>query len=73
MQPFMTETAPKVLITREQYLADIKVRWDIHKYETNQLGQDLKNLVEYIKPYIHKTIEHVKVSYQHEFGPKTTM
>jgi len=73
MQPFMTETAPKVLITREQYLADIKVRWDIHKYETNQLGQDLKNLVEYIKPYIHKTIEYVKVSYQREFGPKTTM
>ena len=73
MQPFMTETAPKVLITREQYLADIKVRWDIHKYETNQLGQDLKNLVEYIKPYIHKTIEHVKISYQREFGPKTTM
>jgi len=69
----MTETAPKVLITREQYLADIKVRWDIHKYETNQLGQDLKNLVEYIKPYIHKTIEYVKVSYQREFGPKTTM
>jgi hypothetical protein len=36
----MTQTTPQVLITRQQYLADIKVRWEIHQYETNEYVKD---------------------------------
>ncbi|AYR01780.1 hypothetical protein [Synechococcus phage S-B05] len=69
----MTQTTPQVLITRQQYLADIKVRWEIHQYETNKLIEDVKQLVDYVKPFIQQTVEYVKDSYQREFGPKTTV
>jgi len=35
---------PQVLITREQYIQDIKVRWQIHTYEVNKLVEDVSNL-----------------------------
>ena len=69
----MTQTTPQVLVTRQQYLADIKVRWEIHQYETNKLVEDVKQLVDYVKPYIQQTVEYVKDYYQREFGPKTTV
>ena len=69
----MTQTTPQVIVTRDEYLADIKVRWEIHQYETNKLVEDVKNLVNFVKPYISQTVEYVKDSYQREFGPKTTV
>lgn len=39
----------QVLITRQQYIEDIKVRWEIHTYEVNQLVKDLKKGFEFLK------------------------
>ena len=39
----------QVLITREQYIQDFKVRWEIHTYEVNKLGEDLKKGFELLK------------------------
>ena len=38
-----------VLITREQYIADIKVRWQIHQKEMDALVKDLKKAFEFLK------------------------
>ena len=34
----------QVLITREQYIQDIKARWAIHTYEVNKLVEDINKL-----------------------------
>lgn len=39
----------QVLITRQQYIEDIKVRWEIHTYEVNQLAKDLEKGFEFLK------------------------
>jgi len=41
----------QVLITRQQYIEDIKVRWQIHTYEVNRLAEDLKKGFEYLKQF----------------------
>ena len=66
----MNQTPPQVIVTRQEYLADIKVRWQIHQYETNKLVEDVKQLVDFVKPIINRYIDFVRVSYQREFGPK---
>ena len=69
----MTQTPPQVIVTRQEYLADIKVRWQIHQYETNKLVEDVKQLVDFVKPIINRYVDFVRVSYQREFGPKATV
>jgi|TARA_Y100000015_G_scaffold29924_1_gene29278 hypothetical protein len=69
----MTQTPPQVIVTRQEYLADIKVRWQIHQYETNKLVEDVKQLVDFVKPIINRYVDFVRVSYQREFGPKATI
>ena len=69
----MNQTPPQVIVTRQEYLADIKVRWQIHQYETNKLVEDVKQLVDFVKPIINRYIDFVRVSYQREFGPKATI
>ena len=32
---------PEVLLSRADYVEDIKIRWQIHQYEMNHLMQDL--------------------------------
>lgn len=67
-QPVTEVKAPTVLISRQQYIEDIKVRWQIHQYEWNKLGEDLNKVYEYLTPYFHKYRDHVVTAYQKEFG-----
>lgn len=47
-QPVVSEVSvPQVLITRDQYFQDIKVRWQIHQYEVNKLVEDVKKALDY--------------------------
>jgi|DEB0MinimDraft_10_1074344.scaffolds.fasta_scaffold12456_2 hypothetical protein len=61
---------PEVLVSSSDYIKDIKIRWQIHQYEVNKLVEDVKKLRVFLTPYYHKFIDHVKESYQREFGPK---
>ena len=69
----MTQTPPQVIVTRQEYLADIKVRWQIHQFETKKLVEDVKDLVDFVKPFINRYFDFVRVSYQREFGRKATV
>ena len=53
----VTETPVKVkpevsLISRDQYLQDVKNRWQIHQFETQQLWEDLVKGYNYVSPCI---------------------
>jgi hypothetical protein len=56
--------APQVLITRQQYIQDIKVRWEIHQYEVNKLREDVTKFTAMIAPYVKQTIDYVTEKYQ---------
>lgn len=56
--------APQVLITRQQYIQDIKVRWEIHQYEVNKLREDVSKFTTMIAPYVKQTIDYVTEKYQ---------
>ena len=60
--PELKEETPK-LITREEYIADIKTRWKIFVKETEAFIEDVKKLIDFIKPYIVKTVDKVKKLY----------
>ena len=60
--PELKEETPK-LITREEYIADIKIRWKIFVKETEAFIEDVKKLVDFIKPYIVKAVDKVKEIY----------
>ena len=71
------ETAVKVkpevkLISRDLYLQDVKNRWEIHQFETQQLWQDLVKGYNFVSPYVTKSIEYVTSAYRKEFGTKTS-
>jgi hypothetical protein len=48
---------PEVLITRQQYIEDIKVRWQIHQYEVNQLVKDVRNFTAFVSPYVQQSVK----------------
>lgn len=54
---------PEVLITRDQYIQDIKVRWQIHQYEINKLVEDVKKVNQSVAPYIKKALDFVSEKY----------
>jgi hypothetical protein len=56
--------APQVLITRQQYIQDIKVRWEIHQYEVNKLREDVSKFTAMIAPYVKQTIDYLTEKYQ---------
>ena len=60
--PELKEETPK-LITREEYIADIKTRWKIFVKETEAFIEDVKKLVDFIQPYIVKAVDKVKEIY----------
>ena len=60
--PELKEETPK-LITREEYIADIKTRWKIFIKETEAFIEDVKKLVDFIKPYVIKAVDKVKELY----------
>jgi hypothetical protein len=57
-------SVPKVLITREQYLQDIKVRWEIHQYEVNKLREDVVKFTQTVSPYVKQAVNYVAERYQ---------
>ena len=60
--PELKEETPK-LISREEYIADIKTRWKLFVKEINAFTEDVKKLVDFIKPYIVKAVDKVKKIY----------
>ena len=60
----MSETRPEVLLSRADYLEDIKVRWQIHTYEWNKLMEDLQEAYDYVLPFLKKSSEYVVDRYQ---------
>ena len=60
--PELKEETPK-LITREEYIADIKTRWKIFVKETEAFIEDVKKLIDFIKPYVVKTVDKIKELY----------
>lgn len=57
-------SVPEVLITRDQYLQDIKIRWQIHQYEINKLAEDLKKVAQTVAPYVQKVMDYSVARYQ---------
>lgn len=59
-----TVSPQKVLIAKEQYIEDIKVRWQIHQYEINKLGEDLNKVAQTVAPYVQKIMDYSVSKYQ---------
>ncbi len=57
-------SVPQVLITRDQYFQDIKVRWEIHQYEVNKLVEDVRNLTQTVAPYVKTALNFLSEKYQ---------
>jgi hypothetical protein len=55
---------PEVLITRQQYIEDIKVRWAIHQYEVNKLRDDLSKVTQTVAPYVKNVLDYLDTQYQ---------
>jgi hypothetical protein len=55
---------PEVLITRQQYIQDIKVRWEIHQYEVNKLVEDVRNFTQTVAPYVKNALDFLTEKYQ---------
>ena len=73
----VTETPVKVkpevnLISRDLYLQDVKNRWQIHQFETQQLWEDLVKGYNFVSPYVTKSLEYITSVYNKEFGAKTS-
>ncbi len=60
--PEVKEETPE-LISREEYIADIKTRWKLFVKEVEAFIEDVKKLVDFIKPYVVKTIDKTKEIY----------
>jgi hypothetical protein len=55
---------PEVLITRDQYFQDIKVRWQIHQYEVAKLRDDLSKVTQTVAPYVKNVLDYLDTQYQ---------
>ena len=60
--PEVKEETPE-LISREEYIEDIKTRWKLFVKEINAFTEDVKKLIDFIKPYIGKAVDKVKEIY----------
>ena len=60
--PEVKEETPK-LISREEYIEDIKTRWKLFVKEINAFTEDVKKLIDFIKPYIVKAVDKIKEIY----------
>ena len=58
------ETKVVPLITRQEYIADIKVRWQIHTEEVAKLGEDLKKAYDVMLPFFKNVMEFTGETYQ---------
>ena len=64
---------PQVMITREQYFQDIKVRWQIHQYEVNKLREDVVKFTETVSPYVKQAVDYVTEKYQQLVSRQVTV
>ena len=55
-------------LTMADYTADIKVRWQIHVWETQELWADCKKGYQFAQPIVVKAIDYVKDSYDRAFN-----
>lgn len=60
--PEVKEETPE-LISREEYIVDIKTRWKLFVKEVNAFTEDVKKLIDFVKPYIVKALDKVKEIY----------
>jgi len=61
-KPELKEKTPK-LITREEYIIDIKTRWKLFASEVEAFILDINKLVVFIRPYIAKAVNKTKEIY----------
>ena len=47
---------PEVLLSRADYIEDIKIRWEIHQYEVNKLAEDISCLFNMITDKVYYTV-----------------
>ena len=52
----------------EDYISDIKVRWQIHEFETQQLWEDVIKGYNLATPYLKQGVTYVKDSYKRAFN-----
>ena len=55
-------------LTIADYTADIKVRWEIHQWETQELWNDIVKGYNNAKPFVIKSVDYVKESYNRAFN-----
>ena len=46
---------PEVLLSRADYIEDIKIRWQIHQYEVKKLQEDISCLLNMITDKVYYT------------------
>ncbi len=61
--PEVKEETPE-LISREEYIADIKTRWKLFVKEVNAFTEDVRKLIDFIKPYVVKAVDKTKEIYK---------
>ena len=67
--PTPAKTAPpKPNLKWEDYRDDIKIRWEIHQWETQELWSDMVKVYQSAKPIVIKTVDYVKDSYDRAFN-----
>ena len=54
-------------LTIADYTADIKVRWEIHQWETQELWNDVVKGYNNLKPVVAQSVDYVKDSYSRAF------
>lgn len=59
------------LISRQDYIQDVKNRWQIHQFETQELWKDLVKGYNFVVPYVQKSVTYVKQSYDRAFNETT--
>jgi hypothetical protein len=60
--PEVKDETPE-LISREEYIEDIKTRWKLFVKEVEAFIEDVKKLVDFIKPYVVKAVDKTKELY----------
>ena len=48
------------LITWERYQKDFQTRWQIHQYEIQELGKDIRKGLDFVSPYHAQLVKQVK-------------
>lgn len=52
---------------------DIKVRWQIHQYEINKLGEDLNKVAQTVSPYVRNIMDYSVSTYQKVYDRYVTI